>query len=209
MHSIIRPVRIGLFLGILTMMFGIFWAVFLTVRHEDIHRSLNERAAASFHEKFVLSGAGHGADAHGHDHSAMKMSEDESSSHDHAAMSMGEEGAAHEDLHADGVMGEAHKRLTRGHIHAMGLGLVSIAVSFILAFLNAPGRVKTFASACAGVGGLFYPFAWIIMGFRTVTLGAEGASGSVMPIVAFSVTLVLIGLLMAFYYLLKGVLKGD
>ncbi|OGQ59368.1 MAG: hypothetical protein A3J24_05230 [Deltaproteobacteria bacterium RIFCSPLOWO2_02_FULL_53_8] len=120
-----------------------------------------------------------------------------------------EAGAAPCPLHEDEAIAQAHKRLTRGHIHAMGLGLIAIAVSLILAFLNAPNGIKAAAAACVGVGGLFYPMSWIIMGVRTVNLGLETAERSVLPIVALSVALVLIGIILTLAYLIKGLLKAE
>lgn len=195
MHSIARPVSVGLLLGLLTFIFGIGWAVFLTLNHEQIHDYLGERAAAA--NNGAVAGSEPANASHSH--------------HGHASVAMEPEAAAspHAYMHEEDLMGEAHERLTRGHIHAMGLGLVSIAVSLIMAFLNAPNRIKAVASACAGVGGLFYPIAWIIMGLRTVTLGAEGAETSVVPIVALSVVLVLAGIILALVYLVRGVLRGD
>ncbi|MBI5561733.1 MAG: hypothetical protein HY894_02600 [Deltaproteobacteria bacterium] len=204
MHSIIRPVRIGLFLGLATLLFGIFWAMYLAVNHERIHKSLSERGRSAVEDKFVLS-----ADGAGHGHAAMNGQTAGHDHHDHAAMTDEDGGAAHDEMHADPAMREVHERLTRGHIHAMGLGLIAMAVSLTLAFLTAPLRVKTFASACAGVGGLFYPFAWIIMGYRTAALGAEAAENSVLPIVVFSVALVLVGILVSLAYLVRGALRGE
>ncbi len=195
MQQTLRPVSIGLFLGLCAILFGIFWAMYLTVKHEQIHASLEERGRAALEEKFVIAPPG-GA---GHEHGGAKT----------------EAGAAHETGHMGGaghgnaLMDEAHERLTRGHIHAMGLGILSITLSVALSFLNVPARMKTLSSACMGVGGLFYPFAWIIMGFRTTALGAEAAAKSVMPIVAFSVFLVFAAILLTLIYLIKGLTKSQ
>jgi len=48
------------------------------------------------------------------------------------------------------LMEISHRRLTRGHIHAMGLGIVTIIVSLILAFTSATYRIKTIASTLQG-----------------------------------------------------------
>lgn len=202
MQPMLRPVKIGLFLGLASLLFGIFWAAYLTVNHEGIHRDLADRERARLEETFLLSSPKakpaqplneHGA----HNHS-----------HDKAAADKGGADAAHGN-HSSGLLGQAHERLTRGHIHAMGLGLVSIAVSLILAFVSARLMVKTFASACAGVGGFFYPFAWIIMGYRTASLGSEAAAKSVLPIVAFSVMLVAIGIVISMFYIVWAIVKAD
>ncbi|MBI5886889.1 MAG: hypothetical protein HZB85_09965 [Deltaproteobacteria bacterium] len=195
MHSIARPVSVGLLLGLLTLIFGIAWAVFLTLNHDRIHDYLGERGTEAA-KGGVITGGEQANALHSH--------------HDHAqAVEEPHPDASHAYMHEEDPMDQAHERLTRGHIHAMGLGLISIAVSLIMPFLHAPNRIKAVASACAGVGGFFYPISWIIMGLRTVTLGPEAAEKSVVPIVALSVVFVLTGISLAFIYLVKGVLRGD
>lgn len=230
-----RPVLIGLFFGVCSLIFGILWAAYLTLNHDHIHKVLGERAKAALEEKFVLSGSGghrHGGEnndqggspsqAPGHDHkdghdggeavSAAHSHDVQAGPHEHAGAEpagMNKEAHEHRGGHDEPGMEEAHERLTRGHLHAMGLGTVSIALSFMIAFLPAPHKMKTFASACLGVGGFFYPMAWIIMGYRTTALGAEAAQESVLPIVAFSVSLVLAGLILCLFYLFKAVFQGE
>lgn len=223
MHSLVRPVAIGLILGLLSLIFGIFWAAYITVRHDSIHRALKESGDAALSAKFVQGGQGVGhegpfapAEGPGHD---IKQGAEGGHGHDHALAKGHSHSVSAEPLpkaaqsvakdshsmHDDPNTEAAHERLTRGHIHAMGLGLLTIAVSFILAFLSAPARAKTFASASAGVGGLFYPLAWIIMGYRTTAMGPSASADSVFPVVAFSVPLVLIGIFVTLYYVLKNV----
>ncbi|MBI5641863.1 MAG: hypothetical protein HY954_00145 [Deltaproteobacteria bacterium] len=208
MKNQFRPVFIGLLLGLFSLLFGIFWAAYMTVNHESIHRTLSLSAKTAIEEKFVLSGPGQG---HEHHNPADTTAAAEGAS-GHAAQTAG---APHEhgktedhSSHSDGDMEEAHERLTRGHIHAMGLGILSISVSILLSFLSANHKVKTVASTCLGTGGFFYPFAWIIMGYRTTALGAEVAAESVIPIVGLSILLVLAGILITLFFLIKDFLHG-
>ncbi|TAN64218.1 hypothetical protein EPN18_00470 [bacterium] len=207
MHNAVRPVAIGFILGIMSLFFGIFWAVYLVVNHDAIHKTLEASANAAISSKFVAVSQEH---VRGHTHANAKSGH----AHEgHSSVSKDDTGAPgvlparHEEgsKHDNPLMEAAHDRLTRGHIHAMGLGLIVICVSLVLVLLDAPARAKTIASACLGVGGFFYPFAWIIMGYRTVVMGAGAAQESVLPIVALSVPLVLIGLLICFFYLVKAV----
>ena len=201
MQPMLRPVKIGLFLGLASLLFGIFWAAYITVNHEGIHRDLADRYRTRLEETFILSSPPK-SEAAALKHVAHNHSHDKGTAGNNGA------DAARGD-HSSGLMAQAHERLTRGHIHAMGLGLVSIVVSLILAFVSARLMVKTFASACAGVGGFFYPFAWIIMGYRTASIGAEAAAKSVLPIVVFSVTLVAAGILICMFYIVRTIVKGD
>ena len=119
-------------------------------------------------------------------------------------MQTGEDEHQHnEGMHDSPIIDLSHKRLTRGHLHAMGLGLVTIAISFILAFTSAPEKIKTAASILTGLGGLIYPFAWIVMGYRTPNLGPAGAEASVTVIAGPGVALVALGIFTAGVFLLK------
>ncbi len=189
MREGIRPVGIGLVLGMLSLFFGIFWAIYLVAGHEQIHKTLEQSKRPAMEEKISPPET---QDGHSHNHSRA----------DEAAV--GSEGQM--PTHEDPAIGEAHEMLTRGHIHEMGLGMLAIAISVVLSMLFIPDWLKTIASACAGVGGLFYPVAWIVMGFRAPAIGMEAADKSVMPIAGFGIALVLIGLAITFFGTLKTVL---
>ncbi|MBI5235504.1 MAG: hypothetical protein HY886_04570 [Deltaproteobacteria bacterium] len=201
MQTTLRPVKIGLFFGLLNLLFGIFWAAYITINHEAIHNDFTAMERAGIEQKAALTAPKvetplheHGAKGHAHDKGAHHEVKEQAVKSDH---------------HGSARAGEAHERLTRGHIHAMGLGLVTIAVSLILAFITAGARLKTLGSVSAGVGGFLYPFAWIIMGYRTVTLGAAAAAESVLPITALSVALVATGLLISMFFVVRAILKGE
>lgn len=246
----LKTIGVGLLLGLLGLVFGIFWAIYLTANHERIHETLALSAAAALEEKFVTGGAGghewhsagahdpadsnpaheghdgHGADAasaghaghagHGADEASQEEKPDGSidevkrelaairSELSAKAASAGMHGA-----HASPEMAEAHKRLARGHLHAMGLGVLTIAVSLMLAFIPGPGRLKTIAAACVGTGGVFYPLAWIVMGYRTTALGAAAAEASVLPMAAFSMLLAAAGLLVSLALVIVWLVRQD
>lgn len=226
MQPFLRPVGIGLILGLLSLLFGVIWAVHLTVNHDSIHRRLNDSAMSVIKDKFVINSTdtnGHSShDGSAHDHSAHDHG---SPPHDREApapmehahdgapsggpIDAGAERAVNHHGHDTPWMEAAHERLTRGHLHAMGLGLLSICVSLTLSLIKAQVKIKTLASACVGIGGFFYPFSWIMMGFRTPALGMDGAAESVFPIVAFSVFLVVTGILLTLFYVVKGFLSKD
>lgn len=234
MNNSIRPVGIGLVLGLLGLLFGISWAFYISLNHESIHRTFEEAGRASVEGKFVLNAPAASinkgaAGDKGHDHSAHDHAPADNGhkyeqaparaevDHDHGAH--GQQASAGEGVdelkaakpahnHGSPEMEEAHRRLTRGHLHAMGLGVLTITISIVLSFLSAPGNVKTFASASLGIGGIFYPVAWILMGFRTTALGIDGAHQSVIPVAAISVFLIVAGLLATLFYTVKGVVKS-
>ena len=233
MQPFLRPVGIGLILGLLSLLFGVIWAVHLTVNHESIHRRLNDSAMSVIENKFVINSTGghssHDGSSQNHDGapSSQERTKTSEAAHDHGTSSHNREAPASAAHTHDGtreasgkqmanhhghdtpLMETAHVRLTRGHLHAMGLGLLTICVSLMLSLIKSPVKVKTLASACVGIGGFFYPFSWIIMGFRTPALGIDGAAESVFPIAAFSVFLVVTGILLTLFYVIKGVLSKD
>jgi hypothetical protein len=73
----------------------------------------------------------------------------------------------------------------------------------MLAFLDAPARVKTLGSAVIGIGALIYPVSWIYMGFKTTALGIEASQEAALPFVAISLPFVLFGLIICLYYLIR------
>lgn len=249
----LRHAGVGFMLGLLGLVFGIFWAVYLTVNHESIHGRLLRAQSASIEEKFVLNsgvgGAGEaGHEGHGNsapvDHSGQASHSEPEAAHDqtghtdhsgHAGhepeaiapavdgqmdqmkLMRGELDQVKQDMakrasteghHGSPEMAEAHQRLAKAHVHAMGLGIMSIAVSMLLAWVPASPRSKTFAAACVGTGGLFYPLSWILMGMRTTALGSAGAEASVAPMVALSLVLIGMGLLLALAYTMRWLLRG-
>lgn len=231
MIEIIKPVRYGILIGLLGLTFGIGWAFWLVLGHERIHKSLEERAverkeAHSFIQLLepdnVMAHTDIKAEQEEHSHGQSSKDED---SHQHAEegkpqqkgehmQTMGESGhmmpTSEEDKHQhfegehdSPIMELAHTRLKRGHVHAMGLGLLAIAISFVLAFTSATERIKAAASILAGIGGLIYPFAWIVMGYRTPNLGPAGAEASVTVIAGPGIALVALGIFTAGVFLLK------
>lgn len=244
MKEELRSAGVGLLLGIIGLLFGVFWAIYITVNHEGIHQRLSQAQGASVEEMFVInsgpggaSHAGHGGheshpDEPGHSGQAFHSEpahvdvDPEHAGHVEPAQAQAEDHvelmrkeldeikleiakrAPVNDGHGTAEMAAAHERLSKAHVHAMGLGVLSIVISILLAFLPASARAKTFAAACVGTGGIFYPLAWILMGMRTTSLGIAGAEQSVVPMVGLSVMLVGLGILLVFVYTLKWLLKG-
>lgn len=209
----IKPVLLGAFLGTLCVLFGISWAIYLVVNHDGIHKRLEQgmkaREAAmapalvdkpaskthlhedgAVHEHVSQPKTHHGEDQpeEAHGHNALSGGKDNDDGHKH---------------HSGNLPEEAHKRLARGHAHWMGLGILAICLSLMLAFLDAPLRVKTIGSAMTGIGAIVYPVSWIVMGFKTTALGIEGAQEAALPFVALSVPLVLLGLIICLFYLVR------
>lgn len=187
MTELIKPVRYGILIGLLGLVFGIGWAFWLVLGHERIHASLEKSAVqkewASMH---LFEGEVP------HVHKEGEMHKEETKPHI-------------KDQREDSIFELSHTRLRRGHVHAMGLGALTIVISLVIAFTSAPDKIKTITSVAAGLGGIIYPFAWIVMGYRTPALGPNGAEASVTTIAGPGVLLVLIGISSAGIFLLKDV----
>jgi hypothetical protein len=98
-------------------------------------------------------------------------------------------------IHSGSLASDAMERLLRGHIHFMGLGVLSAVLLLITAFTRLRPAWKKALGWTFGVGTLAYPPAWILMGFRTVELGAQGAEASVMWLFGPAVGLLLFSMI--------------
>lgn len=213
MTGSIKSVRFGMLIGLLCLILGIGWAVWLVVGHERIHQSLEgiaERAgkgahAVEMHDARENEKIASRAKIHIHKDGAQ---------HEHAApVPPKEEEKGHEMMqghaHDDPIMVLSHTRLVRGHLHAMGLGLATILISLVLAFTDGSEKIKAVASVSTGIGGIIYPLAWVVMGYSTPALGPEGAEASVIFIAGPGVGLVLLGVFTAAFFLLRDILTSS
>ncbi len=202
MLEVIRPVRYGVLLGLVGFILGIGWAFWLTLGHDRIHETLQKKMPRTLQivpapdetQKMAGDSAHKEGMSHNKSEGFFKISP-----------------AGKQEVHLKGIydnpiMELSHKRLTRGHIHAMGLGIVSIIVSLVLSFTSTTYMIKTLASTLSGIGGIIYPVAWIVMGYRTPSLGPDVAEASVTTIAGPGVALITLGILTAIAFLLKDIL---
>lgn len=213
MNELIKPVRYGILVGLFGLVFGIGWAFWLVLGHEKIHEQLDKRALER-KETHSLMQLLEPDTAHTHTKEKKKAEE---MNHSHMEGMSAEKGDEHqhgeEELqkphfeggHDSPIMELAHTRLRRGHLHSMGLGFVTIIISLVLAFTSAADKIKIIVPVLTGIGGLIYPFAWIVMGYRTPGLGPDAAEASVTVIAGPGIALVLIGIFTAGIYLLKDI----
>ena len=215
MVDLIRPVRLGILIGLLGVIFGIAWASYLVLGHERIHSALEARAmVAEKSKEGEVSGTAPGHHAEAQSNEAVSHSHKDGGHNNKEAGAQGGDHGVHEGhsmgahdnlMHDNPMMELAHTRLVRGHLHAMGLGLATIVSSLVIAFTSMPAIIKTAVSVLTGLGGLIYPLAWIAMGYRTPLLGPEMAESSVATIAGAGAALVLIGVLTAAGFTLKDI----
>ncbi len=188
MHSeILLPVRHGLIMAVAAMIFGALWAGFLATQHAGLHAEFEAQLETQFESK---QSAIEQAESMHHNHTAH-----ESGKHMHAA-------AGDEHSHTGSLPEDAMQRLLRGHIHFMGLGVLTAVLLLVTAFTSLKPCWKKALGWSFGIGTLAYPPAWILMGFRTVMLGPETAEASVMWLFAPAVGLLLLSMTMVLATLL-------
>lgn len=172
MNNIINPIRHGLIMAIIAMVSGALWAAYMATNHEQLHSSfgIQEEKVQKSQMDHLMSDLHSGA---GHDHNAVE----------HAT------GNIHS--HSGSLAKDAMQRLLRGHIHFMGLGVLSAVLLLVTSMTSLKKCWKKTLGWTFGLGALAYPPAWIMMGFRTVELGPQTAEASVMWLFAPAVGLLL------------------
>jgi len=201
MNNLLDPIRHGLILSILAMIMGVCWAAYLSMNHEHVHGGFERQEAALKSAKIqqtepgmvnmILDAVIPQAEAH-HGHHAHSEGDSEHAGHS----------AAHQHSHSGSLAMDAMERLTRGHIHWMGLGALSAVMLLIVAFTSLKTCWKKLLGWTFGIGALAYPLAWILMGFRTVRMGPEAAESSVMWLFGPAAVLLLASMIAVFAILI-------
>jgi len=201
--NLISPVRHGLFLAVTAMLCGVLWAAYLATHHEQLHGGFQKQEAGikagnmqqrmkdmdmqgmslgMLTDPLILKAYAHGDEAHDAKQAPV--------SHDG-----GQHAAKHQHSHSGSLATDAMQRLLRGHIHWMGLGILSAVMLLITTLTSLKACGKKMLGWTFGIGALAYPPAWILMGFRTVSMGPEAAEASVMWLFAPAVGLLLASLI--------------
>jgi len=159
-------------MAVLALICGVLWAGYMAMNHERLHGGFEKQEAVRGSAQaeqgpdtttIILAAAIPRAEAHGGE-----------------PHTSAQESPAHQHTHSGSLAMDAMQRLLRGHIHWMGLGILSAVLLLIVAFTSLKPCWKKFLGWTFGLGALTYPPAWILMGFRTVELGPQAAETSVM-----------------------------
>jgi len=187
--GLLNTVRHGLILGVLTLILGSSWAVYMATHHEGLHGGFEaqvaqqQQAHVKAEKQSMIQDMGMGD---------MLMGETSSETHlhsnavndtepqDHKDSAGHTHEAGHQHSHSGSLAMDAMQRLVRGHIHAMGLGVLVCVLLLIVALTSLKDFWKKTLGWTFGLGAVLYPPSWIIMGFRTVELGPETAEASIM-----------------------------
>lgn len=166
-NEILLPVRHGLIMAVIALISGALWAGFLASQHTSLHAEFESQQVVIEQSEPITYNHEHGTDMH--------VTADQHS-------------------HSGSLADDAMQRLLRGHIHFMGLGVLVTALLLVTTFTSVNDCWKKALGWSFGIGALAYPPAWILMGFRTVTLGPEAAEASVMWLFMPAVGLLLLSM---------------
>ncbi len=92
----------------------------------------------------------------------------------------------------------------RAHLHANGLGAISLAAIVLLAFMQGQGWLKKIVAAFLGLGSLGYSLFWMLAALKAPGLGGTGAAREALKLWAIpSTALCIIGLVAVLLIVLK------
>lgn len=181
--QVISTVRHGLILGVVALVMGALWAAYMATNHETLHGAFEQQQEAIQQKQTqkMMKDMTMDAIEMGHAHaSGMSDNHHELASGMHQEDGGHAHGANQQHSHSGSLAKDAMQRLLRGHIHAMGLGVLVCVLLLIVAFTSLKDVWKKVFGLTFGLGAVLYPPAWVIMGFRTVELGPEAAEASIM-----------------------------
>ena len=168
LRTSLQDVQHGLMMSLLALILGGLWAAYMATHHEQLHGGFEKQEQARTQAAMRdMDMAGMTIDTPPTTHGG---------AHHHAAGA----GAHHQHSHSGSLAQDAMQRLLRGHIHFMGIGLLAGLMMVLVSATTLRPRWKQTFGWTFGLGTLLYPPAWILMGFRTVTLGPEAAEQSVL-----------------------------
>lgn len=194
----LKPVHHGFGMAVLALILGALWAAYMGTHHEQLHSAFEaqeekgQQAQMNHLMKDMSMDSMQMEDAANHNHSSA-MPDGHQDGHDAASHATGDQHS-----HSGSLAKDAMQRLLRGHIHFMGIGILSIVMLILVASTSLEVLWKKTFGWTFGLGSLLYPPAWILMGFRTVELGPQAAEASVLWLFGPAVGL-LIGSLVALF----------
>ncbi len=85
---------------------------------------------------------------------------------------------------ADKVIKKSWVYMKRAHLHSQTMGVISIAFSFLVAWLSFPPPAQLGISFLSGLGSLGYGFFWLLSGYRAPGMGSTGAAKEAVSLIA-------------------------
>lgn len=85
---------------------------------------------------------------------------------------------------ADKVVKKSWVYMKRAHLHSQTMGVISIAFSFLVAWLSFPVRAQLGISILSGLGSLGYGIFWLLAAFLAPGMGSTGAAKESIALIA-------------------------
>lgn len=85
---------------------------------------------------------------------------------------------------ADKVVKKSWVYMKRAHLHSQTMGVISIAFSLLVAWLNFPASAQMGVSLLSGLGSLGYGFFWMVSGYLAPGMGSTGAAKESVGLIA-------------------------
>lgn len=93
----------------------------------------------------------------------------------HAAAHNLPAGVAADDPGVEKVVSKYWARIKRVHLHAEGIGTLSIALGLVAGLLTLPVWAQTLLGVGTGLAGFLYPMGWLVAANATPSLGSGAA----------------------------------
>ena len=74
--------------------------------------------------------------------------------------------------------------MKRAHLHSQTMGVISIAFSLLVAWLNFPPTAQFGISLLSGLGSLGYGLFWMLSGYLAPGMGSTGAAKESVALIA-------------------------
>ena len=85
---------------------------------------------------------------------------------------------------ADKVIKKSWLYMKRAHLHSQAMGVISIAFSLLVAWLNFPGYAQLGISLLSGLGSLGYGVFWLVSGLLAPGMGSTGVAKEYVGLIA-------------------------
>lgn len=106
--------------------------------------------------------------------------------------------------------------MKRAHLHSQTMGVISIAFSFLVAWLAYPAKAQLAISLFSGFGSLGYGLFWMFSGFMAPGMGSTGAAKESVGLIAqasggafFISGLLLFGILIYRMFVVKNITENN
>lgn len=108
------------------------------------------------------------------------------------------------------IVERSWKMMQRAHMHAAAIGAASLALMYLLAYLNVATLYKKWISILLGIGTLGYSLSWLYTAFAAPVIGNIPATkASIHLLAAGSIGMLLLGTAAILVFSVKALFSSD